>query len=212
MPNSITSYHYSQSVLDQIQANFDGFTCVDCDSQGLTQAAVALVIVPLEEEAGLILTRRKSTLRAHAGQWSFPGGRMDEGETPVETALRELDEEVNLRLSPSNLMGVLDSFATRSGYLINPVLFFADAKLADLVPNYDEVDSIHGISFTELARSDSPRLESIPQSEQPVLSMHYDGDFVYAPTAALLYQFREIALFGRITRVAHFEQPVFAWR
>ena len=81
-----------------------------------------------------------------------------------------------------------------------------------LQPNPDEVDSIHAISFTELCRDDSPNLESIPQSDRQVLSMNYQDDAIYAPTAALLYQFQQVAILGQATRVLHFDQPVFAWR
>jgi hypothetical protein len=57
-----------------------------------------------------------------------------------------------------------------------------------------------------------PRIRYIPESERPVISIPMLGTHIHAPTAAVLYQLREVALYGRATRVAHFEQPVFAWR
>jgi hypothetical protein len=55
-------------------------------------------------------------------------------------------------------------------------------------------------------------LEDIPESDRPVLRMPVGDSWIAAPTAAVLYQFREVAVQGRSTRVAHYEQPVFAWR
>src|SRR6478736_4401531 len=64
--------------------------------------------------AAVLLTRRSEQLRKHPGQWALPGGAMDEGETPEQAALRELHEEVGLRLEPSAVLGRLDDFVTRS--------------------------------------------------------------------------------------------------
>jgi len=161
--------------------------------------------------AALLLTKRAGELRSHAGQWALPGGRIDEGETPEQAALRELHEEVGLQLDERCLLGRLDDFATRSGYVITPVLVWAGAA-RDLVPNPREVRSIHRIPVTEFLRADAPLLEERDDSEHPVLRMPVGDSWIAAPTAAVLYQFRELCLLGRPTRVAHFEQPRFAWK
>ncbi len=161
--------------------------------------------------AALVLTRRAGSLRAHAGQWALPGGRIDDGETPEQAALRELHEEVGLQLGPDSLIGRLDDFVTRSGYVITPVLVWAGAA-RDMVPNPHEVQSIHRIPVSEFLRADAPMLETRDDSEQPVLRMPVGDSWIAAPTAAVLYQFRELCLWGRPTRVAHFEQPHFAWK
>ena len=161
--------------------------------------------------AALVLTRRAGSLRAHAGQWALPGGRIDDGETPEQAALRELHEEVGLQLGTDSLIGRLDDFVTRSGYVITPVLVWAGAA-RDMVPNPLEVQSIHRIPVTEFLRADAPMLETRDDSEQPVLRMPVGDSWIAAPTAAVLYQFRELCLWGRPTRVAHFEQPHFAWK
>src|SRR5215469_6283655 len=112
---------------------------------GRRRAAVALTVVEADDapgEAALLLTRRVDNLRSHGGQWALPGGRCDAGETPVDTALRELSEEVGINLDAGRVMGLLDDFATRSGYLITPVVVWGGADLA-LVPNPHEVASIH---------------------------------------------------------------------
>jgi 8-oxo-dGTP pyrophosphatase MutT (NUDIX family) len=162
-------------------------------------------------EAALLLTRRSDRLRAHAGQWALPGGRIDDGESAEQAALRELDEEVGLRLPADRVLGRLDDFLTRSGYVITPVLVWAGAA-RDLVPNPQEVQSIHRIPVAEFLRGDAPWLEQRPDSEHPVLRMPVGDSWIAAPTAAILYQFRELCIYGRPTRVAHFEQPLFAWK
>ena len=127
-------------------------------------------------------------------------------------ALRELHEEVGLKAGGDDVIGRLDDYATRSGYLITPIVVWADIDCAELTPNPDEVDFVKPFSFRELARRDSPVLERIEESDREVLSMHFGRDRIFAPTGAILYQFREVAIFGRHTRVAQFEQPLFAWR
>ena len=178
----------------------------------LKPAAVAVTIFRHGEEAAVMLTRRASQLRSHGGQWALPGGRIDRGETAEQAARRELEEEVNLSLDASHIIGTLDDYVTRSGYLITPVVLWADVDDRYLQPNPGEVDSIHAFGFGELCRSDSPNRESISQSDRLVLSMNYGDIRIYAPTAAVLYQFREVAIGGTGTRVLHYDQPVFAWK
>jgi 8-oxo-dGTP pyrophosphatase MutT (NUDIX family) len=161
--------------------------------------------------AALVLTRRSGRLRSHAGQWALPGGRIDAGETPEQAALRELDEEVGLNLDAERVLGRLDDFVTRSGYVITPVLVWAGAA-REMAPNLQEVQSIHRIPVDEFLRADAPMLEQRDDSEHPVLRMPVGDSWIAAPTAAILYQFRELCLWGRPTRVAHFEQPQFAWK
>jgi 8-oxo-dGTP pyrophosphatase MutT (NUDIX family) len=162
-------------------------------------------------EASLILTRRASALRNHAGQWALPGGRVDAGESAEQAALRELAEEVGLELDASSVLGRLDDFVTRSGYVITPVVVWAGAA-RKLRANPAEVAGIHRIPIAEFMRDDAPWLDHEDGSEQPVLRMPVGQTWIAAPTAAVLYQFRELCIAGRPTRVAHFEQPLFARR
>jgi mutator protein MutT len=196
------------------------------DETGLKRAAVALVITDAgpgtglwglqrsghwSTEAALILTRRAAHMRRHAGQWALPGGRIDADETPEQTALRELSEEVDLQLDAADILGRLDTFVTRSGFAITPVVVWGGSARG-IRPNPVEVASIHRIPVQEFLRTDAPILEALEGSEHPVLKMPVGDNWIAAPTAALLYQFREVCVLGRPTRVAHFEQPVFAWK
>ncbi|MFN0030128.1 MAG: NUDIX hydrolase [Acidimicrobiales bacterium] len=157
-----------------------------------------------------LLTRRTGRLNRHAGQWALPGGRVDPGEEPLAAARREAAEELGLNLAPDDLLGQLDDYPTRSGYLIRPYVFWGGAD-PDLVPDPGEVASVHRISLRELCRGDSPRMVSIPESDRPVIQLPIGGDLIHAPTAAVLYQFRLAAIEADSSACDHFEQPVFAW-
>jgi mutator protein MutT len=192
-------------------ANLRGFTRRDVPADGRRPAAVAVVL--LADDAGracFLLTRRAATLRAHARQWALPGGRVDPGETPERAALRELQEEVGLALSPEAVLGLLDDYPTRSGFVITPVVVWA-SRVGDLTLNPQEVTSVHRVPLAELDRPDVPAFVTIPESERPLIQVPLLSTVVYAPTAALLYQLREVVVHGRATRVAHFDQPVWAW-
>ena len=163
------------------------------------------------QQAPFILTTRAARLSSHAGQRAYPGGRLDPGETAEQAALRELQEEVGLELEAKDVLGRLDDYPTRSGYVITPVVVWGGSDV-DLIANPDEVARIHCIPLAELLRDDAPLLDRIEESPQPVLRMPLGDDWFAAPSAAIAYQFREVALLGRDTRVAHYEQPQFAWR
>jgi 8-oxo-dGTP pyrophosphatase MutT (NUDIX family) len=159
----------------------------------------------------IILTRRGRGMRTHSYQWAIPGGRLDDGESAVAAALRELAEELGLVLGEDALLGRLDDYTTRSGYVISPFVFWGGAD-PSLTPDPHEVHSVHRISFRELLRPDGPRFVSIPESDRPVVQIPIGRDLVHAPTGAVLLQFRRVALEGVSERVDGYDQPVFAWR
>jgi len=179
---------------------------------GRRAAAVALALLPdAEGRACFILTRRTPTLSAHAGQWALPGGGIDPGESAEEAVRRELEEEVGLAVGADAVLGLLDDYGTRSGFIITPVVLWA-GPAPTLVPNPAEVAAIFRVPLAELDAPDVPRLIRIPESERPVIQVPILNSLIHAPTAALIYQMREVVVHGRSTRVDHLEQPVWAWR
>jgi 8-oxo-dGTP pyrophosphatase MutT (NUDIX family) len=183
------------------------------DTHGLKRAAVAVTLLESEDGSGetaFVLTRRGRDLRVHKGQYALPGGRCDEGESTVAAALREVEEELGLSLRADDVLGMLDDYPTRSGYLITPIVIWAELSLP-LLPNPEEVAAVHRIALAEIARPDAVDFVTIPQSDRRVIRIRMNGSLVHAPTAAVVYQFHEV-LAGRHTRVAELEQPVFAWR
>ncbi len=203
---------FDAALLDKARANLAAFDRRAAALEERKAAAVALVLLADAEGRGcFLLTKRAPTLRAHMGQWALPGGRMDAGESPEAAALRELDEEVGLKLGVEKLLGFLDDYPTRSGFVITPVVFWADDPGA-LAPNPAEVARVHLVPLEALDAPDVPRFISIPESDRPVIQVPLLGSLIHAPTAAVIYQMREVVSHGRPTRVDHLEQPVWAWR
>lgn len=184
---------------------------IDARAAGLKPSAVALTVVPGEAggERGIWVARRPSTLRSHANQFALPGGRLDPGEGPVRAALRELDEELGVRLGPDSVLGLLDDYPTRSGYVMTPVVCWSD-DLVVPAPSPDEVDRLFFVTLDEVIAE--PAFDRIPESPRPVIRLPIMDRWVHAPTAAVIYQFAEVVVRGRDTRVDELEQPVFAWR
>ena len=178
----------------------------------LKRAAVSVILTDDGNgRAALVLTLRPSHMKNHANQYALPGGRLDAGETEQDAALREMREEIGLTLAPGAIIGRLDDYPTRSGYLITPLVAWAPAD-AVFTPNPDEVAEIYRVPLSDLALPGSPQFITIPESERPVIRYPLLGTLIHAPTAAVMYQFMEVAIHGRETRVDHLEQAVVAWR
>ena len=201
---------HDASLRAELSDNLRRFECRPLSDDGLRRAAVTLAVVPDDDgNAAVVLTLRAAGLRRHSGQWALPGGRLDPGEDATQAALRELDEEVGLTRTSADVLGLLDDFVTRSRFHITPVVVWGP----DWEPRLDpaEVASAHRVPFVELADASNVLIRHTPESDRPLLALAILDTTVYSPTAAILHQFHEVAVAGRDTRVAHYEQPAFAW-
>ena len=192
-----------------IAARLAGFRRVPISRPGLRAASVAICVLQQQDVLSLLITRRAAGLRNHSGQWALPGGSREPGESVPDAALRELREETGVVLGAGEVLGILDDYATRSGFLITPVVVWG-GPVGTLTKQAAEVARIHVIPLADFDRP--PELLAIPESPALVLRLALLGGYVYTPTAAIIHQFCQVALHGLTTRVAHFEQPVFAWR
>jgi len=203
---------FNEMLRASVTHNLSRRAAASLPAHGLKRAAVCVILT--DDGAGgaaLVLTLRAKHLSAHSGQFAFPGGRVETGESAMDAALREAREEIGLDLPPDAVLGRLDDYPTRSGYLITPIVVWApdDARMH---ANPEEVEVIYRVHLAEIGRDGSPEFVAIPESDQPVIRYPLLGTLIHAPTAAVLYQFMEVAVHGRATRVAHLEQPVWAWR
>ena len=175
-------------------------------TSGQTGAAVAVVLMENGGHPVVPIFQRSDRLRRHAGQMALPGGRMHAGESVESAALRELEEELGLVVSERDLLGHLDDFDTRSGFTISPVVAWSVAGAADLRPSGDEVQLLFLVGLQELREAAAGALEG------DQFSMRLPEVEVFAPTAAILYQFSRVALDGELVRVGDFYQPPWTHR
>jgi ADP-ribose pyrophosphatase len=114
----------------------------------LKPAAVLIPLLPSarDEAMQVILTRRSDSLHSHSGQIAFPGGRLEPGETAVEAALREANEEINLDPARVEVLGLGDPYQTGSNFLITPVVGWL-SSLPELTPSPDEVAEIFTVPW-----------------------------------------------------------------
>ncbi|MEM7060224.1 MAG: CoA pyrophosphatase [Pseudomonadota bacterium] len=204
----------NQDLRTTIQRNLAGFEHLAIDGPGLRRAAVAITITATADgPPAVLLTRRPARMGRHAGQYALPGGRVDDGETLEEAARRELEEELGVALAAGAVIGRLDDYPTRSGFSITPFVLWGGRDL-ELTPAADEVAKVFHIPLDELDSDALPHFEEGEQGGHPVLYSMLPtlGHSMYSPTASVLYQFREVALRGLSTRVAHYDQPRFAWK
>ncbi len=211
----MSAFEFNDGLRRSVQANLGEFEWSEIDDDGLRRAAVAIVVTDYGAPGApaIFLTRRPQRLGQHSGQYALPGGKLDEGETVYQAALRELDEELGLRLSADCILGRLDDYPTRSKFRITPVVVWAGENCR-IIPSADEVAEVYCIPFSELDSDAIPIFEPGVEEGRPVLCSEFPalGHRMYSPTASIIYQFREVAIRGRSARVHHYDQPRFAWQ
>jgi 8-oxo-dGTP pyrophosphatase MutT (NUDIX family) len=190
----------------RISANLAGFNRIAIPIGERRHAAVAIILSPTDLGPAYLLTRRALHMRRGAGNYALPGGNLETGEDAVEAARREAMEEVGVGLSREAALGLLDDFVTLGGHVVTPVVFWSAEPLL-LAPNLEEVHSAWLTPVADLDHPEAPRREAHPQGGPDILKMPAKGGWMNPPTAAFLWQFREVALHGREARTHDIGQP-----
>ncbi|MBT2269561.1 NUDIX hydrolase [Rhodococcus erythropolis] len=195
---------------DHVVASLAAFEPRSVELDGRRSASVVIVVMRTADGAPVFpVTKRPSKMRAHPGQFALPGGSVDPGESSEQAAVRELSEELGVDVPESNIIGRLDDYVTRSGFVIRPFVVWSGEDIGGLIPNPDEVAQVYAVTSEEL--DVDSRFVTIEESPNPVIQWPFRTSLIHAPTGAVIYQFREV-LNGRHTRIDKLEQPVFAWR
>jgi 8-oxo-dGTP pyrophosphatase MutT (NUDIX family) len=125
---------------------------------GMAKHRPAAVLVALEPDRGVWLTRRSPLLPNHAGQVSFPGGKIEAFDASIEeAALREANEEIGLDPAKAEVLGRMDDFVTRTGFHISPVIALVPRGI-EFTPCAQEVREVFCLPFEVLLDPESPRL------------------------------------------------------
>lgn len=190
----------------RIEANLAAFDRRAIDEPERRHAAVAILLSPRDGELTYAITRRALTLRRGAGNFALPGGNFEPGEDAVGAALRETAEELGVSLGRDAALGLLDDFVTLGGHVVTPVVLWSSEPLT-LDPDPAEVHEAWLEPLLDLDHPEAPRTVAHPDGGEPILRMHVRGQWINPPTAAWLYQFREVALYGRALRVHAVGQP-----
>ncbi len=210
----MTDWPHDAALRRRIAGNIAAYSRVAGADTGLKPAAVSIVLAPADGGTCLLLTRRARRLSRHAGQYALPGGRVDPGEDALTAARRELGEELGIEAGAEMFLGALDDLPTWSGYLVTPFVVWLGAE-AELRPAPDEIDRVFRIPLKDLHAGrgrGGNRRGAAGEGEPGVFSLFIPtlGHDLFAPTAAILEHFREVALAGRATPVVRFGEPAFA--
>ncbi len=166
--------------------------------EGARHSAVLLALTDGPDGPEVLLTRRSWAMRSHSGEVSLPGGRIDPGETPTDTALREAHEEVGLDPDQVHVRGELhhlNTWASQS-YIVPKVATVPERY--DLSAQTMEVDRVMWLPLSELTRPDTYRAEVWPMrgGARTLHFFHLDDETVWGATARILVDLLERAVPG----------------
>jgi 8-oxo-dGTP pyrophosphatase MutT (NUDIX family) len=156
---------------------------------------VVITVVTGGSSPAVLLTQHVAVLREYTGQYVLPGGRINPRESAPDAGRRALAAEIGMRLPPESVLGLLDDYETRAGSVITPVVAWAGAS---------PETQVFAVPFPDL--DVEPVFVASSEPDRPVIRLPLHGEWLHAPTAAVLYQFREVVLRSRRTRVTHLQE------
>ncbi len=159
------------------------------DDKPCRQAAVLAVLFPMDDDAGILLTKRKHDLAKHAGQISFPGGKQEPDETLMQTALRETHEEIGLHSKEIELLGPLSPlYINVSNFCVYPFVGAIQETPKYLTPQDSEVERILQVPLQDLADPSIRQREkwTVQDRELMIPYFGYDGETIWGATAMML--------------------------
>ncbi len=154
--------------------------------QTLRDAAV-LIAVTERSEPGILLTHRPDTMASHPGQVAFPGGKLEPGESAVQAALREAQEELDIDPSRVRIAGEANTFATGSGFRLTPVLGVVPADIA-IRPDPREVADWFEAPLRHVLdqRNHKPKIGLFNGNERPFIEIDWQGHRIWGITAGII--------------------------
>ncbi|HEV7451443.1 MAG TPA: NUDIX domain-containing protein [Pseudonocardiaceae bacterium] len=173
---------------------------------GSLRAAVVITVVTGGSSPAVLLTQHVAVLREYTGQYVLPGGRINPRESAPDAGRRALAAEIGMRLPPESVLGLLDDYETRAGSVITPVVAWAGeySALLHSSPEASPEAQVFAVPFPDL--DVEPVFVASSEPDRPVIRLPLHGEWLHAPTAAVLYQFREVVLRSRRTRVTHLQE------
>ena len=161
-------------------------------SENVRQAAVLVILIECEQGYDVVLTTRATHLRHHAGQVSFAGGRIEAGESEIQAALREANEEIGLNAQDVIILGAMPDYQTITGFCVTPVVaMMTDAvwQKQNLQIDEQEVDQVFTVPLRTLFDRTQMRVHTFKYGEQSrmFLSVTYESFFIWGASMAMLH-------------------------
>ncbi|MEM6639886.1 MAG: CoA pyrophosphatase [Pseudomonadota bacterium] len=170
------------------------FAAINADTAQPVDAAVLIAMVPVEDQLEVVLTRRVDSLRHHAGQVSFPGGRMDPTDTSLDAAARrEANEEIGLPGDAVEVLGHLDELPTLTGFRVTPVVGLVTRPVA-WVPNPDEVARVFQVPLAWLfdPANVTAMAREIRGHQVTLHRFEWEQEVIWGATAAMIMNLKAI--------------------